>query len=80
MRGAKKEVSQPIHPEVEDLFRWLRDPEVYTWLDLECVVETLLVFMGKSEAIQRTPSWLHHSLASPMVQYCRPWGGRELPH
>ncbi|KAJ8412221.1 hypothetical protein AAFF_G00144880 [Aldrovandia affinis] len=24
-------------PEVEDLLRWLRDPEVYTWLDLEGV-------------------------------------------
>ncbi|KAJ8414384.1 hypothetical protein AAFF_G00052540 [Aldrovandia affinis] len=59
-------------PEVEDLLCWLRDLEVYTWLDLEgvcylskCVVETLLAFMGKSKATQREAimellPWLHH--------------------
>ncbi|KAJ8412141.1 hypothetical protein AAFF_G00144080 [Aldrovandia affinis] len=81
-------------PEVEDLLRWLRDPEVYTWLDLEgvsylseCVVETLLPFMGKSKATQREAimeplPWIHHCLdiASPVVQYCRLSGGRVLPH
>ncbi|KAJ8378762.1 hypothetical protein AAFF_G00236340 [Aldrovandia affinis] len=48
-------------PEVEALLCWLRDPEVYTWLDLEgvgylseCVVDTLLAFMGKREATQQS--------------------------
>ncbi|KAJ8378761.1 hypothetical protein AAFF_G00236330 [Aldrovandia affinis] len=70
-------------PEVEALLCWLRDPEVYTWLDLEGRLPERVCgghtpgFHGEKRgnpAIMQPLPWLHHCLviASSVVSTAGP--------